>query len=112
MKAIQITFEGIVKPYYSVIKDVKRDFCYLSDRAVSFIRAQSIDNNVYYGTDPIYPLGECDKEITGLFCLTNGDKSVFYIKAPAFDTNNPFAAPKKGEWQWKKIEICVIDIMD
>lgn len=103
MKAIKITFEDGSERFSTVKnEDEKFGFCYLSDRAERFIKAQSIDNKVYSGLEP------CDR----LFCNSNGNLSRYYIKSEVYDITDPFAPAKEGEWQWKEVAIRVIDIME
>ena len=103
MKAIAIKFEGIETLRYSVIaNEDKFGFCFVSEKASHFIKAQSIDGNVYQGTEV------CND----VFCRANGDITRYYVKSDVYDETNPFAMPKEGEWQWKWVEIRVIDIMD
>lgn len=117
MKAIQINFEGMVGSRFSTISrtDNRTGFCYISDRAARFIMAQSVDGIVYDGSGYYNGLGNVCAEhepCNNIFCRSNGDIARYYVKGEVYDDSNPFAMPKKGEWQWKWVEIRVIDIMD
>lgn len=103
MKAIEIKLQGVVKPYYSIVKKEDNGRCYVSDRAAKFIAAQSQDNQVYYGTEPI--------SIDSLYCDDNGSITNYYIKGNVYDDKtNPFV-PKDGVFEWRCVELRVIDIM-
>lgn len=114
MKAIQIKFEGIVRPRYSVVTEEKDGFCYLSKKAENFIKAQSKDGNVYYGTETIGNIScQDDSEpASSICCRNNGDISTYFIKGDVYDDSDPFWLPKEDKWQWKSIEIRIIDIME
>ena len=116
MKAIQIKFEGIETPMFSTIQNEdKFGFCTVSDKAANYIKAQSVDGIVYDCADQFNGFwGVCvDCEpCKNIFCHNNGDISCYYVKANVYDENDPFAPAKEGEWQWQKVEIRTIDIMD
>lgn len=111
MKIIEIKFEGVVSPRYSVIKNEdNHGTCQVSDRANQFILAQSQDNNVYYGTTQYY----CNdlERANNITCRSNGDISTYYIKHDVIDPNDPFATPKTDKYEWRKIELRTIDVME
>ena len=111
MKIIEIKFEGVVRPRYSVIKkEDNHGFCQVSDKANQFILAQSQDNNVYYGTTQYY----CNdlERAENIICRSNGDISTYHIKHDVIDTNDPFATPKTDKFEWRKIELRTIDVME
>lgn len=111
MKIIEIKFEGVIRPRYSVIKNEDdHGFCQVSDKANQFILAQSQDNNVYYGTTQYY--SNDLERANNIICRSNGEISTYYIKHDVIDPDDPFAMPKKDEFEWRKIELRTIDVMD
>ena len=116
MKAIQIKFEGIETPMFSTIKNEdKFEFCTVSEKAANYIKAQSVDGIVYDGADYYNGFGGVCADLEpckDIFCRSNGDVSSYYVKANVYDEKDPFAPAKEGEWQWQRVEIRTIDIMD
>lgn len=102
MKAIQINIDGVTQPRFSAISNEEFGFCFVTEKAFNFIKAQSIDNVVYYTT------GEpCDN----MFASANGDIQCYSVKGNVHEDTFPFAV-KEGEWEWRIVELRVIDIMD
>ena len=117
MKAIEIKFGGVVRSRYSVVakEDEKLGLCYVSQKTANFIKAQSQDGKVYYGTEPVNPVnGEAFdyNPSTSIWCNSNGDITRYNIKSDVYDDNNPFAPAKEGEWEWRSVDLRVIDIME
>lgn len=103
MKAIKIKVQGIVKTHYSVIARQVNDLCYVSEKAIKFIKTNSLDGKIY----DIFGY-ECER----MFAGENGHPMRFYIKGAVYDENNFIPTPKEGEYMKKLIELEVIDIMD
>lgn len=117
MKAIEIKFQGIERSRFSVVakEDEKLGICYVSEKASNFIKAQSQDGKVYYGTEPINSVtGESFdyNPATSIYCTSNGEITRYNIKGDVYDESNPFAGPKEGEFEWRWVELRVIDIME
>lgn len=114
MKAIKITIDGIDR--YSVVKNEEFGFCELSERAENYIKAQSIDNNVYNGADPyngLFGTEYGDMAVQNhMSCRSNGELSRYYIKCQVYDTTSPFVIPKDGEWEWREVIIRVVNLME
>lgn len=117
MKVIEIKFQGVVKPYFSIVakENEKSGLCYVCEKASNFIKAQSQDGMVYYGVEPINhvtdePFGF--NACKSIWCTLNGDTTRYNIKGNVYDASNPFAPAKKGEYEWRWVELRVIDVME
>ena len=107
MKAIQIRFESVEVTKFSAIAHENEKFCWceVTEKAANYIKAQSIDGQVYESQQDEEP---CNS----IYCYKNGDPHRYYIKGEVYDENDPFAPAKEGEWEWQAVELRVIDIMD
>ncbi len=117
MKAIEIKFQGVVKARYSVVakEDEKLGICYVSEKAANFIKSQSQDGKVYYDTEPVNSVtGESFdfNPFSSIYAYANGDITRYNIKGNVYDESNPFAPAKEGEFEWRWVELRVIDIME
>ncbi len=105
MKAIQIQIEGNVASKFAAIAHEDRFCCYVSEKVANFLKAQSEDGQVYIysGTQP------CDDD--KIFAYSDGSITRYYVKSAVYDNVN-ILEKKEGEWEWRAIELCVIDIME
>ncbi len=102
MKAIQINIEGVVAPKFAAIShEEKHGFCYMSEKAENFIKSQSLDGCVYQGVEP------CES----MFCINDGSITRYAIKGQLYDEVN-FWESKEGKWEWRTIELRIINIME
>ena len=53
-----------------------------------------------------------DMRAENIICRSNGDISTYYIKHDVIDPNDPFATPKTDKFEWRKIELRTIDVME
>ena len=100
MKIIQINLEGVIKPRFSTILRVDaHGYCYPSKRAEEFIRSQSMDGQIY--SSPYW-------QGVNFTAHTDGKISTYYIKVKKLDPQNYL----DDKWEWKTVELRVIDIME
>lgn len=118
MKAIQIQIEGNVASKFAAIAHEDRFCCYVSEKVANFLKAQSEDGQVYIGTpQPCIDSGRipCDDSGTQpcneILAYSDGSITRYYVKSAVYDNVN-FFEKKEGEWEWRAIDLCVIDIME
>lgn len=100
MKIVQITLDGVSR--YSTIEDTKFMGVHITKRATDFIRAQSIDNNVYYGRGNLV-------EDERLFVSHGTGTTNYYVKSEVWES--PLVL-KIGEWEWKEISLKIVEVME
>ena len=106
MKIIQINLEGVVRPRFSTILRVDaHGYCYPSKRAEEFIRSQSVDGQIYS-----IPYLDTEGLCINFTAHTNGEISKYYIKVKKLDPLDP-QNYLDDKWEWKTVELHVIDVM-
>lgn len=110
MKLVQITLDGVSR--FSAITEESKFGVYITKKATDFIRAQSIDNNVYEGSEPVFPqIGICgmDNEKDDRLFISSGRVVTKYVKSEVWESP---LVKKEGEWEWKEVTFKIVEVME